>query len=170
LIKRKADNMSIVNITEIRRLAQSFRNGIESAVECGATSSRTTRSTMPYFPKGCCEVASVLLAQYLYEKGIHTKCIHGEYDYDDWENKFPHTWLETNDGVIIDITADQFSGEKIFEAFSLMPCYVGTDRRFYSLFDEDYREEEFQELWNCDEDFYKRNVIPLYDIILNHIV
>ena len=39
-----------------------------------------------------------------------------------------------------------------------MPCYVGTDRRFYSLFDEDYREEEFQELWNCDEDFYKRNV------------
>ena len=47
---------------------------------------------------------------------------------------------------------------------------MGTDRRFYSLFDEDYREEEFQELWNCDEDFYKRNVIPLYDIILNHIV
>ena len=44
--------MSIVNITEIRRLAQSFRDGIESAVECGAISSRTTRSTMPYFPKG----------------------------------------------------------------------------------------------------------------------
>ena len=107
MIKRKADNMSIVNITEIRRLAQSFRDGIESAVECGAISSRTTRSTMPNFPKGCCEVASILLAQYLYKK-----CVHGEYDYDDWENKFPHTWLETNDGVIIDITADQFSGKK----------------------------------------------------------
>ena len=170
VIKRKADSVGTVNITEIRRLAQSFRQGIERALESGDISSRTTKSTMPHFPKGCCEVASDLLAQFLLEKGIQTKSVHGEYDYDDWENRFPHTWLETDDGVIIDITADQFAGEKVFEAFSLKPCYVGTDREFYSLFDEDYREEVFRGLRNCDGDFYRRNVDPLYEIILSYIV
>ena len=48
--------------------------------------------------------------QYLLEKRIHTKSVHGEYDYDDCENKYPHTWLETEGRVIIDITADQFAG------------------------------------------------------------
>lgn len=162
--------MSTMNIAEIRRLAQSFREVIENAVECGDISSRTTKSTMPYFPKGCCEVASDLLAQYLLEKGVHTKSVHGEYDYDDWENKFPHTWLETDGGVIIDITADQFIGEKVFETFSLLPCYVGSDREFYSLFNENYREEVFRGLRNCDGEFYRRNVDPLYRIILSHIV
>lgn len=161
--------MSAMNISEIRKLAQSFREGIEKAAESGDISSRTTKSTMPYFPRGCCEVASNLLAQYLLEKGIYTKSVHGEYDYDDWENKFPHTWLETDGGVIIDITADQFVGEKVFDAFSLLPCYVGTDREFYSLFNEDHREEVFRGLRNCGGDFYRRNVDPLYEIILKYI-
>lgn len=161
--------MSATNITEIRRLAQAFREGIEKAVESGDISSRTTKSTMSYFPKGCCEVASDLLAQFLLEKGTHTKSVHGEYDFDDWENKFPHTWLETDGGVIIDITADQFVGEKVFEEFSLQPCYVGADREFYSLFQENHREEVFQGLRNCGGEFYRRNVDPLYMVILSYI-
>lgn len=161
--------MGTVNNIEIRKLAQSFRRGIERAVESNEISPRTTKSTMPYFPKGCCEVASDLLAQYLLENGVHTKIVHGEYDFDDWENKYPHTWLETEDGVIVDITADQFTGEQTFESFCLMPCYVGTDRSFYSLFTDDYRKELFQGLCCCDGDFYTQNVIPLYDVILNHI-
>lgn len=161
--------MSATNIAVIRRLALSFRKGIEKAVSNGEISSKTTKSTLPYFPKGCCEVASDLLAQYLLEKGIHTKCVHGEYDFDDWENRFPHTWLETDDGVIIDITADQFAKEKIFKTYDLMPCYVGTDRSFYSLFSNDHREELFHGLGCCDGDFYRRNVVPLYDVILSNI-
>lgn len=161
--------MRSVNTDEIRKLALSFRNGIERAVENNEISSTTTKSTMPYFPKGCCEIASDLLAQYLLENGIHTKSVHGEYDYDDWENKFPHTWLETEGGEIVDITADQFTGEQIFESFSLMPCYVGKDRSFYSLFVEDYREEVFHGLSCCGGDFYAQNVVPLYDIIISYI-
>lgn len=94
--------MSATIIAEIRRLAQAFREGIEKAVGSDDISSRTTKSTMPYFPKGCCEVAIDLLVQYLLEKGTHTRSVHGEYDFDDWENKFQHTWLETDGGVIID--------------------------------------------------------------------
>lgn len=161
--------MSTATIAKIRGLALSFRNGIEKAIVNGDISSKTTKSTMPYFPKGCCEVASDLLAQYLLEKGIHTKSVHGEYDYDDWENKYPHTWLETESGVIIDITADQFAKEEIFKVFDFMPCYVGIDRSFYSLFSDDYREEVFHGLIYCDGDFYRQNVVPLYDIILSNI-
>ena len=74
--------MSIKNITEIRRLALAFREGIERAVGSGDISPRTTKSTMPSFPRGCCDIASDLLAEYLLENGIHTKSVHGEYDYD----------------------------------------------------------------------------------------
>lgn len=158
-----------MNITEIRRLASSFRKAIEEAVESGDISLKTTKSTMPFFPKGCCDVASDLLAQYLLEEGIHTKTVHGEYYYDNWENKFPHTWLETEDGIIVDITADQFADEAVFKSFSLMPCYVGVDRALYSLFIENYRKEYFQGLTSCDGDFYRQNVIPLYSVILKYI-
>lgn len=127
---------------QIRILALSFREGIESAVVSGDISPRTTRSTMPHFPRGCCDVTSDLLAQFLLENSIHTKSIHGEYVYDHWESKFPHTWLETNDGIIIDITADQFAACDVFERSYLSPCYVGTDRSFYDLCVDDYREEK----------------------------
>ncbi len=161
--------MSDTNIVEIKRLAQSFRVGIERAIESGSISSKTTKSTMSYFPKGCCEVASDLLAQYLLENGVHTKSVHGEYDYDDSWNSFPHTWLETDEGVIIDITADQFIGKNAFSEYNFFPCYVGLDREFYSLFNENYREEMFHGLEFCDGNFYRENVDPLYDIILQHI-
>ncbi len=161
--------VSVTNITEIRRLALDFREGIERAIDSGDISPRTTKSTMPSFPRGCCDIASDLLAEYLLQNGIHTKSVHGEYDYDKWDNRFPHTWLETEDGVIVDITADQFAKERVFKAYSLTPCYVNTDRTFYYLFSEDYREEEFRGLKNCDGEFYRQNIDPLYDIILSHI-
>lgn len=161
--------MSTTNIDEIRRLAHSFRNGIKNAVANGGISSRSTKSTMIYFPKGCCEVASDLLAQYLLDRGIHTKSVHGEYAYDDWENKYSHTWLETGSGVIIDITAEQFVDNGIFKVLGVMPCFVGTDRSFYSLFSDNYREETFHGLKCCDGDFYRQNVVPLYEIILCNI-
>ena len=161
--------MSDTNIAEIKRLVQSFREGIERAIKSGSISSKTTKSTMPCFPKGCCEVASDLLAQYLLENGIHTKSFHGEYIYEDLMDRFPHTWLETDEGVIIDITADQFIGKYVFRKYNFSPCYVGLDREFYSLFNEDYREEMFQGLELCDGNFYRENVDPLYDIILKHI-
>jgi hypothetical protein len=114
--------VSATIIAEIRRLAQAFREGIEKAVESGDISSRTTKSTMPYFPKGCCGVAIDLLAQYLLEKGTHTRSVHGEYDFDDWENKFPHTWLETDGGVIID--SAQVSGSDVMHTLDLLTMGV----------------------------------------------
>lgn len=159
------DTTVMSNICTTKAFAQAFRYGIEKAIDCGEISPRTTKSTMPDFPGGCCEVASDLLGQFLLEKGIQTICMHGEYCLDYCENRYPHTWLETEDGIIIDITADQFKKYYAFSAYDLLPCYVGRDRSLYKLFSENQREEPFAGLENCDGDFYEQNVIPLYDII-----
>lgn len=70
-----------------------------------------------YFPKGCCGVASCWLAR----KIPDSKLVHGAYQIrkKKWfglkvkVTEEPHTWIETGD-TIIDITADQFGGPKIY--------------------------------------------------------
>jgi hypothetical protein len=66
--------------------------------------------TFEYFPKGSCGDACLLLAKYLQ----NMEC--GTFDYvcgvikENKENRFQsHAWLQ-KDGLIIDITADQFEG------------------------------------------------------------
>ena len=59
------------------------------------------------FPRGCCGDASELLAAYLKDCGL------GEFSYVsgwDAQGELSHAWLEL-DGLVIDITADQFEGE-----------------------------------------------------------
>ena len=54
---------------------------------------------MQRFPAGCCGVVSELLGHYLNALGIQAEYVCG----------FGHAWLEF-DGVVIDITGDQFAG------------------------------------------------------------
>lgn len=58
------------------------------------------------FPRGSCGDSSILLGEYLHQKGW------GIWDYVGGEREsdlHSHAWLE-KDGLIIDITADQFDG------------------------------------------------------------
>ena len=72
--------------------------------------------------------------------------------------------------VDIDHLADKIGTIKVSEALVKTLGISEDDREFYSLFNENYREEVFRGLRNCDGDFYRRNVDPLYGIILSHIV
>ena len=158
-----------MNSNTFKKLAIQFRQGIECAIECGAITTRNTRTTLPQFPRGCCEIASDLLAEYLLENGIVTHCIHGEYYFDYCENKYPHTWLETNDGYIIDITADQFRGQPGFENMVLSSCYVGRDSVVQSLFDSNRRiDPDFSGLCSYNE-AYQEMIIPVYRIIKKYL-
>ncbi len=158
-----------MNAAKTQRLAELFRAAIERAIECGAISICNTKTPLPNFPKGCCEVASELLAEYLLKNGIMTKRIHGEYNYDYCENRFPHSWLETEDGYIIDITADQFRKYSVFNQFELSPCYVGKRNEFYDLFKDDYRNDGIFRGFEFISDYDVKNVKPLYDIVFNHL-
>ena len=158
-----------MNSNTIRNLAIQFRQGIEYAIECGAITPRNTRTTLPQFPRGCCEIASDLLAEYFLENGIVTHSVHGEYCFDYYENKYPHTWLETKDGYIIDITADQFQNQPGFEKAELSSCYVGRGSVVHGLFDSDRRiDPDFSGLCFYNE-AYQEMLIPMYRIIKEYL-
>ena len=86
-----------------------------------------------------------LLGQYLLEQGIQTWCVSGTYysNYDEkmgtYIDSLSHAWLitdnprYTNDYIIIDITADQFSDSDSCGRYGI-PVYVGKMDEFHKLF------------------------------------
>lgn len=101
---------------EIYEIATGFRVAIEEAVRSGEIKEMGT------FPRGCCSYASDLLQRYLIEQyGFFTWYMSGEYGHGcDAES---HAWLETQDGMVIDITGDQYKYKNL--RFT-EPVYVGT--------------------------------------------
>lgn len=96
-------------MVRLERLVGDFRNAIDLAWE----EDRFLRF-LPFnrFPRECCEHASDLLCQYLLENGIKTRLVKGTCKED---RQWYHVWLETEDGVVIDITSDQFIGRLVTE-------------------------------------------------------
>lgn len=95
--------MNIIKITEI---SYAFRKGFEIQRDQGLLP-----ESIKNFPVGCCGVASELFGHYLNTQyGLQAEYVWGELD------RSSHAWLEL-DGLVIDITADQFTGrDPIFVA------------------------------------------------------
>ncbi len=90
-----------MNINDIQKAVRHFRRAMEQCHE---------QFGLPFesFPRGCCGDSSELLAAYLKDEGF------GEFAYVfGWsgEEDSSHAWLE-KDGIIIDVTTDQFSGRE----------------------------------------------------------
>ena len=98
-------------------MASSFRKAIEDAIDSG----NLHEVNFLGFPVGCCTYASDLLQRYLFENGIVTIQMSGEYG-NGWTGE-SHAWLETLDGIVIDITGDQYKNKSL--KFTI-PVYVGT--------------------------------------------
>lgn len=113
-------------IDSLRNCASNFRRAIE---EIGG---ETLGSRFGNFPHGACGDTSYVLGAYLSECGF------GEFDYVCGEkDNASHAWLES-DGIIVDITADQFAGgDRI---------YVGTYNDFYRQFPVSFRHLWFASL------------------------
>lgn len=77
------------------------------------------------FPNGSCGDTCLILGSYLHDSGF------GVFNYVCGErNEWSHAWLEKN-GIIVDITADQFEDCNI-------DVYVGEKNSFYQSFDKDF--------------------------------
>ncbi len=100
---------------ELFEIALRFREAIEEIVRAGEI------REICGFPTGCCVIASDLLQRYLIEQGVFTWYVSGKYGYG-WDNGESHAWLETQDGIVIDITGDQYKYKKL--RFT-KPVYVG---------------------------------------------
>lgn len=92
-----------MHIDQLRSEVVKFRKAIEDSEK------RVLPITFAAFPKGSCGDASLILGTHLAILGF------GQFTYilgdrgDQAENTWEsHAWVETEEGIIIDITADQF--------------------------------------------------------------
>ena len=139
-------------------LAWKFRQAIDTAKANGKFNYRDRFSR---FPNGCCDDACDLLGKYLRGKGIHTVQIQGTFRDGNPEHTTGHAWLQLDDGIIIDITGDQFRYDELFLKFN-EPVYVGKTSEFHSLFEID------RTVFNCDVDRNLR-LKNIYEIISDNI-
>ncbi len=99
------------------------------------------------FPMGSCGDASLLLGKYLDEMGL------GQFYYVSGHlERQSHAWLE-KDGVIIDITADQFT--EINDE-----VVVTRNNDFYKRFEEDIRKSYIDSFGK--DDFVDFELLPAY--------
>lgn len=120
-----------INDSRIKKLAIEFRKGIEQAlVELQQQDQKFYR-----FPSGCCGDVSELLANYFFQKKISSTYVFGtKYGKTSFDSQ-SHAWLELGNGLIVDITADQFLNKNDYPQEYLSSCYVGKNNRFYNLFE-----------------------------------
>ena len=117
----------MLNIDQIRCLATKFRTAME----------KTTFSDpeLKSFPRGACGPTTILLSQFLMEHGIKGMTYYCGLHLLIKENKTQsHAWIDL-DGLIIDITGDQFKDKAEYGFFDI-PVYVGQMDQFHSLFHE----------------------------------
>lgn len=113
-------------MNRIEYLATEFRHAIEDAINAGEFDDDIN---FRRFPRGCCGYASDLLAKYLHQYKITTWYISGVYKKEDQQ----HTWLQTEDMLIIDITGDQFKRHRGVLHYDKR-IYVGEVDSFHCLF------------------------------------
>ena len=114
-------------ITELKKIAMQFRKAVEKAIQ--------TEEIIDYnlvnFPKGCCSFVSDYLQRYLYEQGIESLYVSGEYG-SGWKGD-SHAWLVAYEDIIVDITGDQYQ-DNGGELFYDIQVYVGEEDEFHKLF------------------------------------
>ena len=118
------------NISEVFTLASKFRKAILLV----------PRSELPWnssmaisqFPKGCCGDTSQILATYLYSE-LNLVC---NYVLGSNNDLGTHAWLEHN-GVVIDITADQFNDRGFYSP----SVHVGNKLNIHKSFDTTVSED-----------------------------
>lgn len=99
-------------------LATSFRSAVEIATQTG-----NVPMHIQGFPRGCCGIISELMGDYLNTVGI------GEFFYVcGMKDGASHAWLEV-DGLIVDITGDQFADRPAI--------YVDQPDAWYGEWEED---------------------------------
>ena len=88
---------------ELETLVRNFRKAIEAA-----QTNYELGEFFRKFPTGQCGHSSDMLAQYLIDNGIGPiTYVSGTYYGDDSEDRWCHAWLVV-DGLVVDITGDQF--------------------------------------------------------------
>ncbi|EKY4113684.1 TPA: hypothetical protein ACGW3M_000976 [Pseudomonas aeruginosa] len=130
-------------IKAITNIAQNFRSALEALATQGML-----HNDFSDFPSGCCGCSSIALGVHINDKlGLSVEYVNA------MRGHQSHGWLE-HDGILIDITADQFGDRP--------PVYVGPRDDWYSK-------------WEIDEPLRHRAIIQvpeerqMLDSVLFHL-
>ena len=151
-------------------LVRQFRLALDTAWEDGMF-----RKLYPFnnFPNDCCGHTCDLLSQYLLEHGIETKQVNGTYIND---HQWHHAWLITENGIVIDITGDQFIGKLVTEE-EVDIVHVGEENAIHKLFCINRHDESVTNFTDPNEymDFggrpsaYQQRLIDVYEILNSYL-
>ena len=139
--------MMSLDILYLKELSLQFRNAI---ISYGI---KKLPISFHEFPLGSCGDVSLILGKYFDEMGL------GQFDYVCGEiDGKTHAWLE-KDGIIVDITADQFN-----EIADEIIVTTNNDY-FYKRFKENLRHKYIQSFGN--DDFVDMELLPAYYQIIS---
>lgn len=148
-----------------KKLVQNFRDAIDEAKANGEFNDDIS---FHKFPCGCCGDASDLLAEFLLKNGIKTYYVCGTYRDGSFDEMQSHAWLETEDGMIIDITGDQFRYNPNFMNYS-ETVYIGERDAFHILFEVEKRDVKKNYGLKPSENRCQQRLYELYNTIMKHI-
>ncbi len=149
----------------IQSLVTRFRQAIDAAKDAGEFSNDFI---FHRFPRGCCGDAAELLGEYLLENGIRSTYVCGMCYFDDpEEGTQSHAWLFV-EGLIADITGDQFSDRSSYYHYNV-PDYYGPCDDFHNLFEVENRDVyPFMGLERYNP-ICRDRLLELYQIIMRYI-
>lgn len=130
-------------------IAEHFRNAIDAAVSNGES------GMYPFykFPDDCCDMTCDLLSQNFLEYGIQTVHVNGIHRNDfHWH----HVWIQTMDGIIVDITGDQFNTRPNMPN-DILAVHVGEEGIIHIIF---CKNRQFEALMEFAESIYDSLEIP----------
>ena len=113
-----------MDVEEVYEIAVRVRSAIESQIAAASY----VDCELKKFPRGSCEISSVILGLYLKSKGYENVFQGvGNRPIPNDMNKSNHVWLVLNNEIIVDITADQFNDceERVI---------VGRESKFHKTF------------------------------------
>lgn len=132
-----------MNIQRIRKIAEIFRLAIDEASEYGEL-----KGYMRSFPKGCCDYVSEFFMKYLREcYNFDVIQVRGKRGYG-WDGD-SHTWLETENGILIDLTGDQYNNRQD-DMFYDVRVYVGRGDSFHDKFEMDQEYDTYDDIPEYD--------------------
>ena len=114
-----------MDIEKVTELATSFRKAIEDTI--------FSTHPMNNFPSGCCEEAASYLSEFLQENGFASEYYCGLHPRGEGMNPKRHAWVILEEGIVADITGDQFKNDSEHLYYD-KPVYVGEMDEFHMLF------------------------------------
>ena len=129
--------LTMMSKFELEQLGIRFRQAIQRARDNGEFRPvRWNKECMNEFPDDCCDDASIMFGNYLFENcmGQPSDLVTGHHFDESLGFSRGHTWLVVNN-FVVDLTGDQFKNDPQYKNFNI-EVHVGAETAMHKVFNE----------------------------------